>query len=276
MTDYCTHHPERVVIELSGTDKAIFLQGLITQDIELLKTQEIIYGLLLSPQGRFQFELFVIKVSDELWLLDVEAEHAATLFKKLQMYKLRSAVEIKVSNDWNAGISSQPIMDGDPVETNNSVCIIDPRNAKIGYRLYQKTALNYHPQDFEHYQNLRLMLAIPEGSKDMIIDKSIPLEWNMEQLNAISFTKGCYMGQELTARTKHVGMVRKRVMPVKFEKLGSYPKGCSLIQNGKTIGSLGSSNDIRGLALIYSDFDKTQKILLDNIDCYIATDIAGI
>lgn len=264
MTDFFTHHNERKIIELSGADRSIFLQGLITQDVNLLDNTPIIYSLMLSPQGRFQFELFIIKVSNNLWLLDVEAEHAQAIIKKLQMFKLRSAVDLQISDVWNAGISS--------TQVDSDVCVADPRNAKLGYRIYQQTALNYQQNDFANYQNLRISLGIPEGSKDMTIDKSIPLEWNMDALNAISFTKGCYMGQELTARTKHLGMVRKSIMPVKFEKSGIYPKGCSLIQASKTIGSLGSSNNTSGIALIHSNFDRTQKILLDGTDCGIIVD----
>lgn len=263
MTNFCTRHKDRKIIELSGADKASFLQGIITQNVELLKTQAIIYGLLLSPQGRFQFELFIIKVSNDLWLLDVEAEHAEALFKKLQMYKLRSDVNLNITNAWNVGVSSKEL---------NDICLLDPRHKEIGYRFYSQNAIEYTEEDFEYYQNLRLTLAIPEGSKDMVIDKSIPLEWNMENLNAISFTKGCYMGQELTARTKHVGMVRKNIFPVKFEKSGSYSKGCNLMQNFKTIGSLGSSNCKHGIALIHSDCDKTQKILLEGTDCVVNLD----
>jgi folate-binding protein YgfZ len=265
MINFCTQHKDRKIIELSGADKAIFLQGLITQDVKLLDSTPIVYSLMLSPQGRFQFELFIIKVDEDLWLLDVEAEHAEAILKKLQMFKLRSAVNLHISNAWNVSVTSKLLDYG--------ICVLDPRQNELGYRTYQKDDFAYCAEDFANYQNLRLILGVPEGSKDMIMDKSIPLEWNMESLHAISWDKGCYIGQELTARTKHVGTVRKYIIPIKFEKPGNYSKGCNLVQSGKIIGALASSDRNNGIALIQSDFDKSQKILLEAYYCYLITEI---
>ena len=262
MIEFCTHHKDRKIIELSGKDKVNFLQGLLTQDVHLLETQAIIYALMLSPQGRFQFELFVVYVDENLWLLDVEAEHASAMLKKLQMFKLRSDVGLCISNEWQVGVSTNI--------TSSEIAVVDSRLSEMGYRFYQKNSINFSAEAFDNYHNLRLSLTVPEGSKDMIIDKSIPLEWNMETLNAISWTKGCYMGQELTARTKHVGALRKNIFTVNFSKPGNYLKGCSLIQGDKTVGVLGSSSTNMGIALIHFDaLNNAEKILLADTDCYI-------
>lgn len=262
MIEFCTQHKDRKIIELSGADKASFLQGLITNDVNLLATQAILYALMLSPQGRFQFELFVVCAGKNLWLLDVEAEHAEAILKKLQMFKLRSDVNLCISNEWLVGVSAN-ITDGE-------ISILDLRHNKMGYRFYQKNSINFSTEDFDNYQNLRLAFAVPEGSKDMIMDKSIPLEWNMENLNAISWAKGCYMGQELTARTKHVGALRKNIFAVDFSHSANYLKGCSLVQGDKIVGVLGSSNTNTGIALIHFDaLNNSEKILLADTDCVV-------
>lgn len=262
MIEFCTQHKDRKIIELSGADKANFLQGLITNDVHLLETQSIIYALMLSPQGRFQFELFVVCAGKNLWLLDVEAEHAEAILKKLQMFKLRSDINLCISNEWQVGVSANI--------TGSEILVLDPRYSKMGYRFYQKKSIDFSAADFENYQNLRLAFTVPEGSKDMILDKSIPLEWNMENLNAISWTKGCYMGQELTARTKHVGALRKNIFTVNFSASGNYLRGCNLVQADKTVGVLGSSNANIGIALIHSDaLSNAEKILLADTDCHI-------
>jgi folate-binding protein YgfZ len=262
MINFCTHHKDRKIIELSGADNANFLQGLITNDVNLLETQNVIYALMLSPQGRFQFELFVVCAGKNLWLLDVEAEHAEAILKKLQMFKLRSDVNICISNEWQVGVSANI--------TDSEISILDPRHNKIGYRFYQKKSINFSAEDFNNYQNLRLSLSVPEGSKDMIMDKSIPLEWNMENLNAISWTKGCYMGQELTARTKHVGALRKSIFTVNFSRPENYSKGCNLVQGDKTVGVLGSSNTNIGIALIHYDaLNNAQDISLVDTNCCV-------
>lgn len=261
MISFNTIHPNRKIIELSGLDKADFLQGIITQDVGLLDNQNIIYALMLSPQGRFQFELFIIKISDDLWLLDVEAEFRDSILKRLGMFKLRSKVELKSSDEWFVKICSEP--DG-------NFCVNDPRAEALGYRAYVKNAPTFLQSDFDEYNKLRISLAIADGAQDMIVDKSIPLEWRMDELNAISWTKGCYVGQELTARTKHLGIVRKRPYPVQLLANTEVAKGDKLMQDGKAVGVMGSIHNTNGVALVHLEaFDNTKKTFIGAVECRV-------
>ena len=100
------------------------------------------------------------------------------------------------------------------------------------------------------YENLRLSLGIPDGAYDMVVDKSIPLEWGMDELNAIAWTKGCYMGQELTARSRYVGQIRKRTFPIIFKVPGEYIVGEKLMVDDREVGELRATNGTFGLAML--------------------------
>lgn len=104
-TDFCCHLPNRTIIEIQGSDREAFLQGIITQDIKLLDRQSIIYSLMLSPQGKFQFDFFIIRAGDS-WLIDIDATRAHAFVQRLQLFKLRSDVNISVNTDWQIGVSS--------------------------------------------------------------------------------------------------------------------------------------------------------------------------
>jgi hypothetical protein len=238
-TDFCCHLPNRTIIEIQGSDREAFLQGIITQDIKLLDRQSIIYSLMLSPQGKFQFDFFIIRAGDS-WLIDIDATRAHAFVQRLQLFKLRSDVNISVNTDWQIGVSSAQ------AEVEN--CFFDPRLNELGYRFYDKKIVSEMPSDA--YENMRISLGIPDGAHDMVVDKSIPLEWGMDELSAIAWTKGCYMGQELTARSRYVGQIRKRAFPISFSISGEYIVGEKLIANGHEVGELRATNGNVGIALL--------------------------
>ncbi len=229
----------RSVLSITGTDKETFLQGLISNDIYKCSESNAIYACLLSPQGKFLYEMFIIQQNERL-LVDCESETADDLIKRLKMYKLRSDVQIektdyKVFAAFNTDIPTIKAFD-------------DPRHEAMGKRLLTDTSTPAI-DELDIYDIHRLKLGIPNGLQDLIQDKAILLENGIDELNGIDWNKGCYVGQELTARTKHRGLVRKRLLPVTFE--GNAPEcGTILYADDKKAGEMRSSNGTQGLALI--------------------------
>lgn len=230
--------PHRGVIEIEGEDKAAFLQGLISNDISLVTATQAIYAALLTPQGRFLFDFFIIE-KDGTFFLDVESVRHEELLKKLNLFKLRSKVTLKMRPDLKVyalwGEENLP-MEAYP----------DPRLKTLGARLIGQTDPNASAEEYDLH---RLKLGVPEGGIDLLPEKAILLESGLDELNAISWTKGCYMGQELTARTKYRGLVRKRLFPVKIEG-GSPENGAEVLLGDTPVGEMRSSRNSYGLALL--------------------------
>lgn len=229
--------PHRGVIEIEGEDKTTFLQGLISNDINLVTPEQAIYATLLTPQGRFLFDFFIIE-KEGTFLLDVESARLEELLKKLSLFKLRSKVTLKARQDLKVyAIWGESF----PLEA-----YPDPRLEALGARLMGEATPNSSAEDYDLH---RLKLGVPEGGRDLLPEKSILLESGLDELNAISWTKGCYMGQELTARTKYRGLVRKRLFPVKIE--GPAPEnGAEVFLDGTSVGEMRSHRDGYGLALL--------------------------
>jgi folate-binding protein YgfZ len=249
--------PHRGVLRLSGPDRATFLQGLITQDINKIRASQAIYTALLTPQGRFLHDLF-IAVDGEHWLMDCERARTGDLKTRLSLYKLRSQISLEDANStyqvgaiWGDGVLNPfPIIPG-------VVLFKDPRLPELGIRFMATasglktliTTLNLKETPFQDYDQLRLSLGIPDGSRDIPIEKGIILESGFDELNAIDWQKGCYIGQELTARTRYQGLLRKRLLPVVIT--GPTPQSGEIITlEGKEVGKLCSSSDSKGLALL--------------------------
>ena len=196
----------RGLIHLEGPDRHAFLQDLITNDIEKLALDKPLYACLLTPQGKFLHDFFVIE-GKEFMLLDCEgSERAQDLFRRLNMYRLRKDVQISVEehNDVYA-VFGAPI--GLP----------DPRDPEMGNRSFEKPDLQ--TRSFKYWDKHRIGLAIPDGSRDLIPEKSTMDEANMDQINAIDYDKGCYIGQELTARMHYRGLGKKHLQTVKINAL---------------------------------------------------------
>lgn len=241
--DFCCYLENRDIIEIHGNDRESFLQGIITQDVRCLEKEPILYSLLLSPQGKFQFDFFIIQI-DNNWFIDIDSSCTQAFMKRLQLFKLHSDVNIKLNKNRKVGVSSAKL--------DLQSCFFDPRLKNLGYRFYEAGIVSETSND--NYEILRLSLGVPDGAQDMIFDKSIPLEWGMDELNAISWSKGCYMGQELTARSRYVGQIRKRVFPVTFEVANNYNIGDKLCVDSQEIGELRAVNGGVGIALLKLDF----------------------
>jgi len=257
----------RGVLKIEGADRYNFLQGLITQDIKSLTRDHAVYSAFLTPQGRYQYDFFMIEINDAIYL-DVEINRMEDLLCRFKIYKLRSQVILSdETSAWTVILllGDQPNnafeLEADLGKTllyEAGIVYVDPRLKTLGLRSILPAhfdvscleAKGFRKAKFTEYDCLRLSLGVPDGSRDMKIDKAIPLECNLDELNAIGWKKGCYMGQELTARTKYVGLVRKRLIPVIIEGEPPLDPEDPIIFEGEKMGYLHSRCENRGLALL--------------------------
>ncbi len=236
----------RGVLSVSGPDRVSFLQGLVSNDVEKAGPGCAVYAALLTPQGKFLYDFFIVEAEDAL-LLDCERSGIEGLKKRLNMYKLRADITLEDrSEDWSVAA----VFDGDTFEAavEGVAVFADPRLAKAGVRcILPRTEApailekaGFDAADETDYDHLRLTLGLPDGSRDMVVEKSTLLESGFDELGGVDWDKGCYMGQELTARTKYRGLVKKRLMPVSFD--GPPPEaGTQVTQDGKDVGEVRSS-----------------------------------
>jgi folate-binding protein YgfZ len=235
--------PDRTVLEISGEDRLTFLQGLVSNDVTKARADQAIWAALLTPQGKWLADFFVITTNDAL-LLDVEAAQLAMLITRLSRFKLRAKVAFRdASADWRVHAAWG---EGPPPE---GIAARDPRLPGAGWRVLSPSPLPTNT-GVEDYAAHRLALGLPDGSKDMEAEKSVLLEGGFDELNGISWTKGCYMGQELTARTRYRGLLKRRLVPVAIE--GAAPaRGTPILAgDGAEAGEMRSSQGARGLALL--------------------------
>jgi hypothetical protein len=257
---------DRGVLALRGADVRPFLQGLISNDIERIRPDHASYAALLTPQGKFLFDFFIVQHGDEL-LLETELARVGDLQRRLMMYRLRSKVEIE---DVSAGFAvvaligegvaemlDLPVRRGACRALEHGLAFVDPRLVRMGVRALlpaQNAAsaiaqLQLDEAPRAAYERLRLSLGMPDGSRDLIVEKATLLESGFEELNGVDFGKGCFVGQELTARMKFRGLVRKRLLPVTFD--GAAPAPGTIIRVGeREAGEMRSSSDGHGLALL--------------------------
>jgi folate-binding protein YgfZ len=230
--------PGRGLITVTGEDRYTFLQALVSNDLGLLQTQTSLYACLLTPQGKFLFDFIIYRDGDRL-LLDCEGgERAEALLKRLKMYKLRSKVEMTLAGDISVYVSAQGTYP-------------DPRHPALGCRSLQKPDnLTEHP--FSTWDEYRIRLGVPDGSRDMVPEQSSLIECNIDRLNGISFTKGCYIGQELTARMQHRGLAKKHLYPTEWETAPP-ASGTDIQVDGKLAGTARSSSGQVAFILLKDD-----------------------
>lgn len=251
--------PDRGVVAVTGPDARKLLQGLLTNDLTLLDTQPAIHAGLLSPQGKILFEFFVVRTGDGV-LLDVSRDVAADLVKRLTLYKLRAAVTIKDVSEaytvlalWGTDACSS----GDTAAT---VSYADPRHCDLGLRILAEarfaadvaSATNGMPADAAGYHAHRIELGIPEGGKDYAFGDAFAHEALFDQLGGVSFSKGCYVGQEIVSRMEHRGTARRRIVPVNATG-GALVPGAAIMAGDADIGRVGSVAGARALAVLRLD-----------------------
>ena len=252
--------PHRSVIALTGTDRVEFLQGLISNDTTKVSPGQAIWAALLTPQGRFLNDMFVADAGGETLLLETERERAPALAKKLSMYTLRSKVKVED----RASTMEAAVVFGDEASKalgiEKCVSYVDPRLPALGVRVLAPAGeaaaiLGSHgfvPAAPADYDALRLSLGVPDGSRDLPVEKALLLESGFDELNGVDWKKGCYMGQELTARTKYRGLVKKRLFPVRLD--GPLPAPGTLVErDGQEVGEIRSGLGDRALAMLRLD-----------------------
>lgn len=217
-----TRLENRCILEVAGPDATSFLQGLVTNDIRNVTANKTLYGALLNPQGKFLHD-FTIWKGEGGFYLTPEKDRAGDLLKRLTFYKLRTQVTLLLREDlylyalW--GEDDLKGEKGDTLQEDGILRCVDPRLKELGYLVLAPafSLKGFQAKPFEDYDRHRLRLGVPDGRRDMKVDRAIPLECGLDELAAISWNKGCYTGQELTARTRYRGLVRKRLFPVRIE-----------------------------------------------------------
>jgi len=250
--------PDRGVVSVEGDDAEKLLQGFLTNDMKLLADQPAIYSALCTPQGKILFDLFVVKTPTG-FILETARDQTTALVNRMEQFKLRAKADIKdVSSDYSVAA-----IWGGPYEPHGRgkqpIWFADPRLPEMGYRelvtigsdwaLAGDTADCATPDDYHAH---RIALGVPEGGKDYALGDTFPHEALFDQLNGVSFKKGCFVGQEVVARMQHRGLARKRIVPV----VGDAPlpePGTQVMAGTVEIGKLGSVANGRGLALLRLD-----------------------
>ncbi len=198
---------DRAVIAVGGPQAREFLQGLITNDVERLQPGKGIYAALLTPQGKILFDFFLVE-GDGAILIDCHVAARDALLKRLTLYKLRAKVVLEARDQLAV------LAEWDGAEPNYAIAYPDPRLAALGRRaIIAKGEMQRDLLPASAYHAHRLSLGVPEAG-DFGSDKMFALDADLVELNAVDFKKGCYVGQELTARMKHRGTARKRLLPL--------------------------------------------------------------
>ncbi|MBI1272711.1 MAG: folate-binding protein [Alphaproteobacteria bacterium] len=230
----------RSVAGLAGPDACGFLQGLVSNDVTLAMPGKAVYAALLTPQGKFLYDMFITGTG-ERYLLDIEAGRAHELIALLSRYKLRSKIQIN-SLEATHKVFAYPL--------GGAKSIPDPRHPDLWARaIVENDTQNNDAGNLIEYDRARLQLGVGDGARDIDAGSDVLLEANFDLLNGISFEKGCYMGQELTARTHYRGLVKKRLFPVQMEG-NAPPRGAPITLDGKDIGDMRSSVPGIGLAML--------------------------
>ncbi len=250
--------PDRAVLRIGGPEKRDFLQGLITNDIEKLTPDAAVYAALLTPQGKIIAEFFLAE-QDDVFFLDCDASIAAALLKRLTMYKLRADVTIAPAPELKvaAVFGDTAIEMTGPID--GTVVFSDPRYEALGNRIIGEDlpkvlasiadAVEVPPDVYKAY---RVSLGVAEGVGELGTEQMFALEANMAELNGVDFKKGCYVGQEVTARMKHKTTLRKRIVPLSAG--ADLPDAPAPVKAGdKEIGTLCATSADTALALMRLD-----------------------
>jgi folate-binding protein YgfZ len=265
---------DRAVLSVSGADRIAFLQGLVSNDVARVTADTSLYATLLTPQGKFLHDFFLCANADSLWL-DCEAARRDDLHQRLSRYRLRAQVSIDIPEPPLAvalvfgddaaercGLAAEV---GTTRRLENGSLFVDPRLPRLGVRaIFSQTTitgtlenLGLTAGDRAAYEALRIRAGVPDGSRDLPVENAILLENGIDALNGVDWDKGCYMGQELTARTHYRALVKRRLMPVEIDGPPP-PPGTEVRLGDKAVGitrSVTTDGDTpaAGLALLRID-----------------------
>lgn len=234
----CEPAPNRAIVRVGGAERVAFLQGLVTNDVNKLAKAGIVYAAILTPQGKFLVDFFLVADGDTI-LLDTDAGQADDLIKRLTLYKLRSKVTIERTDiAVTRGVGPAP-----------AGALPDPRHPAMGWRLYGESLQQGAPVDWDAR---RVRACVPEHGIEMTPNESYILEQGFERLNGVDFRKGCYVGQEVTARMHHKTELRKGLVQVGID--GAAEPGTPITtEDGKPAGVLHTRSGDRALAWLRHD-----------------------
>lgn len=251
----------RAVLALTGEDRSHFLQGLITQDITHLRDNRGLFAAILSPQGKILHDFFLLAHGDSI-LLDTNAAQKEVLIKRLTMYKLRAKVSIHDASDqWRVAYRTRATHAAVGHVTDKKTCLVltDPRAAELGERLYLTPEADAAKNTVspEEYHRHRIKLGVPDSAHDIAED--VALDAGYDALGAVSFTKGCFVGQEVTARMHYKNIARRGFYVLEAENGTLPPIGTAIKAGGVALGTVRGS--IGGLGLAMCKFEETEAAL---------------
>ena len=215
--DFYIYNSFSKFLEIKGSDRDNFLQSLITNDIYKCKKNKAIYACLLTPQGKFIADFFIINDYDK-YLLEIHQKYIDLVITKLKLYKLKSNIDLKINDEINSII----LFSRNNYDFQNLIsCYEDPRNSKIGKKIYLKKKdfdqfKKIEKKDFIKYKEILIKHLIPYTPDNLIENKSLLLENNFQNINAIDWNKGCYVGQEITARMQYRALLKKKIFNLKI------------------------------------------------------------
>ncbi|MGV3278082.1 YgfZ/GcvT domain-containing protein [Rickettsiales bacterium LUAb2] len=287
MIKYCIS--DSSILEISGADNKAFLQGLITQDINLTNNGNSIYSLLLNSRGRYLYDFYITPYNNCL-LININNSDLTSFLKLLSIYKLRSKISFKILDNYkiyrllaNETIKNKFDQTTNTTIINENIIIKDPRLEELGFILISPNITNLNTEELSindlnlvtinEYDDLRFSLGIAEHN-ELIKEKSIPLECGFEELNAVSFNKGCYLGQEFTNASKRTMEIRKRIISLETlsDNLNDIQVKDPIIDHtNNEIGTILGVNNKKALALV-----KMKEIINKTTEIFIKSNTQSI
>lgn len=243
----------RGFVRISGADSAKFLQGLITNNIFKLDEVNLIHSLMLTPQGKYLFDFYIFKEKENEYILDCQAELLNEIINKLKIYKLRSDVAISLDEKYKLILANNQTALSPSLSNNNSIIYEQDPLVKNFYRIYLPISLaeNSIKSQDELYQEQIFEQTIPTAPDDLKSGESFPMFFGFDKLGSIDFSKGCYVGQELTARMNYRGLVRKNLFKLTSNSSVEEFIGAEIkTHDDKIIGKLLSAKNNLGKALV--------------------------
>ncbi|MCF8494605.1 MAG: folate-binding protein [Rickettsiaceae bacterium] len=238
---------DRSIIHIVGLDSQKFLQSLTTNDVV---NKIYTYNYLLNNQGRYLYDFYIYQDNDKSYFLDIDKASSTSLIKRLSMYKLRSHIEIHDASEFYTVLYSRSKIQ------NSLFSLRDPRYNKLGFRSIIKT-VNINKLEAKNsnlYLEDKYKFAIVDGTPDLVVEKSIPIEFGAEELNAIDYKKGCYVGQEVISRAKYQGVVRKKIFKLQSDvNFLAIEPGAELTFEGVKVGKLCSFYENLAIGLLWEE-----------------------
>ncbi|HXQ52752.1 MAG TPA: folate-binding protein [Stellaceae bacterium] len=259
---------DRGALAVAGEDRVAFLQGLVSNDVTKAGPERALHAALLTAQGRYLHDFFIVAVGDSL-ILDGEAARLDDLRRRLSIFKLRSKVTLAAAESLMVAAAfgegaARALGLGEEAGAARvfagGVAYVDPRLAGMGARLLLPRdggmgaleSAGFARATHADYERMRLALGVPDGSRDLAVEKALLIEAGFDELNGIDWQKGCYVGQEMTARMKYRALAKKRLLPVAVE--GALPPVATPVMlGGEEAGELRSGSDGQALALLRLD-----------------------